>query len=139
MEEKRVMEQIKQRNPRAQLMLGAVVDEQFRDRLALTVVATRGAAAAAEAETELLRQSTTRKPASRNSSSSPTLIPDSAEPARPTASKNPRSRKAADRLRQTQLPLDILNKSRFDKTEATVLNGEDLDVPTFIRRGVALN
>jgi hypothetical protein len=35
--------------------------------------------------------------------------------------------------------LDILNKSRFDKTEATILNGEDLDVPTFIRRGVALN
>jgi cell division protein FtsZ len=81
----------------------------------------------------------TRKPASRNNSTVPTLIPDSTEPARPTASKNPRSRKAADRLRQTQLPLDIVNKSRFDKTEATILNGEDLDVPTFIRRGVALN
>jgi len=135
----RVMEQIKQRNPRAQLLLGAVVNEQFRDRLALTVIATRGAGETTEAETQLLRPATTRRPASRNSPSTPTLIPDSAEPARPSASKNPRSRKAADRLRQTQLPLDIVNKSRFDKTEATILNGEDLDVPTFIRRGVALN
>lgn len=134
-----VMEQIKQRNPRAQLMLGAVVDEQFRDRLALTVIATRGSAATAEAESEMLRQPTTRKPTSRSGATAPTLIPDSAEPARPTAAKNPRSRKTADRLRQTQLPLDIVNKSRFDKTEATILNGEDLDVPTFIRRGVALN
>jgi cell division protein FtsZ len=135
----RVMEQIKQRNPRAQLMLGAVVDEQFRDRLALTVIATRGAAQTAAAEAELPRPAATRKPASRNSSSTPALIPDSADPARPASAKNPRSRKAADRLRQTQLPLDIVNKSRFDKTEATILNGEDLDVPTFIRRGVALN
>lgn len=136
----RVMEQIKQRNPRAQLMLGAVVDEQFRDRLALTVIATRGSAEAAEAENELLRQATTRKPASRNSASTAALIPDSTESAaRPASTKNSRSRKAADRLRQTQLPLDIVNKSRFDKTEATILNGEDLDVPTFIRRGVALN
>ena len=43
------------------------------------------------------------------------------------------------RVRWTQLLLGIVNKSRFDETEATILNGEDLDVPTFIRRGVALN
>ena len=135
----RVMEQIKERNPRTQLMLGAVVDEQFRDRLALTVIATRGSAEAADAETVLLRPGTTRKPASRNHPSTLSLIPDSGEPTRPDSAKTPRSRKAADRLRQTQLPLDIVNKSRFDKTEATILNGEDLDVPTFIRRGVALN
>ena len=41
----RMMEQIKQRNLRAQLMRGAVVAEPFRDRLALTVIVTRGAAA----------------------------------------------------------------------------------------------
>ena len=28
---------------------------------------------------------------------------------------------------------------RFDKTEATIHNGEDLDMPTYIRCGVALN
>ena len=68
-------------------------------------------------------------------------MPESREQAgqRHVTTQSARARKNSDRLRQVQLPLDIVNKSRFDKTEATILNGEDLDVPTFIRRGVALN
>ena len=50
-----------------------------------------------------------------------------------------RLRKNASRSRQMPLPLEIVSKSRFDKTEATIHNGEDLDVPTYLRRGVALN
>ena len=54
-------------------------------------------------------------------------------------SGNPRSRKRSPKLRQTQLPLEIVSKGRFDKSEPTIHKGEDLDVPTYIRRGVALN
>jgi len=43
------------------------------------------------------------------------------------------------RMRQTTLPLDIVNKGRFDKSEPTIHKGEDLDLPTYVRRGVALN
>jgi cell division protein FtsZ len=50
-----------------------------------------------------------------------------------------RQRKNSSRLRQTQLPLEIVSKGRFDKSEPTIHKGEDLDVPTYIRRGVALN
>ena len=50
-----------------------------------------------------------------------------------------RPRKKSPRMKQTQLPLDIVNKGRFDKTEPTVHKGEDLDLPTYVRRGVALN
>lgn len=28
---------------------------------------------------------------------------------------------------------------RFEKSEPTIYHGEDLDVPTFIRRGIKLN
>ena len=89
----------------------------------------------------MLQQVRTRKPAARNTLSSTAAIPESREPAgqRPLTTQSARARKNSDRLRQVQLPLDIVNKSRFDKTEATILNGEDLDVPTFIRRVVALN
>ena len=38
-----------------------------------------------------------------------------------------------------QLPLAIVSKGRFDKSEPTIYKGEDLDIPTYIRRGVALN
>jgi len=50
-----------------------------------------------------------------------------------------RQRKAASKLQQSQLPLEIVSKGRFDKSEPTIHKGEDLDVPTYIRRGVALN
>ncbi len=47
--------------------------------------------------------------------------------------------KAAPKMRQAQLPLAIITKGRFDKSEPTIHQGEDLDIPTYIRRGVALN
>lgn len=40
---------------------------------------------------------------------------------------------------QTTLPLEVVSKGRFAKTEPTVHRGEDLDTPAYIRRGVALN
>jgi cell division protein FtsZ len=50
-----------------------------------------------------------------------------------------RPRKSGSAMRQSQLPLEIVSKGRFDKSEPTIHKGEDLDVPTYIRRGVALN
>ena len=43
----RVMEQINQQCAQAQIIMGAAVDEAFRDRLAVTVIATRRSARAA--------------------------------------------------------------------------------------------
>jgi len=41
---------------------------------------------------------------------------------------------------QTQgvLELDSYQRGRFDKSEPTIVEGEDLDVPTFLRRGIKL-
>ena len=40
---------------------------------------------------------------------------------------------------QIQLPLTVVSRGRFDKSEPTLHHGEDLDVPTFLRRGVLMN
>jgi cell division protein FtsZ len=40
---------------------------------------------------------------------------------------------------QQQLPLVPVSKGRFDKGEPNLHNGEDLDVPTFLRRNLILN
>jgi cell division protein FtsZ len=50
-----------------------------------------------------------------------------------------RSRRNPSKMLQAQLPLAIISKGRFDKSEPTIHKGEDLDIPTYIRRGVALN
>jgi len=48
-------------------------------------------------------------------------------------------RKSKSNMRQGTLPLEIVSKGRFEKSEPTVHHGEDLDVPTYIRRGMAMN
>jgi cell division protein FtsZ len=50
-------------------------------------------------------------------------------------------RSAAKRRKavQSTFNFDVVSKGRFEKTEATILHGEDLDVPTFLRRRIALN
>jgi cell division protein FtsZ len=44
-----------------------------------------------------------------------------------------------NKMKQGQLPLEIVSKGRFEKSEPTTHQGEDLDLPTFIRKRVPLN
>lgn len=41
-------------------------------------------------------------------------------------------------LQQETLPLDIAARGRFEKSEPTIIEGEDLDVPTFLRQKIKL-
>ncbi|MCW5554993.1 MAG: cell division FtsZ family protein [Verrucomicrobiae bacterium] len=149
----RVMEQVNQQCQRAQVIMGAAVHESFRDRLAVTVIAMRrrndqhppdskdaavAETSAEDLETRLLDKQATARPASRFVPPAPALTPEQREQLL-SRQAGGRGRKSSSRLRQTSLPLEIVNKGRFDKTEPTVHKGEDLDVPTYIRRGVALN
>jgi cell division protein FtsZ len=148
----RVMERVNRQCEQAQVIMGAAVDEKFRDRLSVTIIARRrsprerakagpaAAGAGADLDQQLLEQHAGGRPASRFVPPPPSLTPEQRKEilAQKTGSGG-RPRQRALRLRQTTLPLEIVTKGRFDKTEPTVHKGEDLDVPTYIRRGVALN
>jgi cell division protein FtsZ len=151
----RVMETLNQQCERARIIMGAAVDEAFRDRLCVTVVATRRGAEKTEGakvaesshaktdepdfDSELLHKTETKRTASRIVPPAPDLTTEQREQIISKHGKSARSRKGGPRMRQTTLQLDIVSKGRFDKTEPTVHKGEDLDLPTYIRRGVALN
>jgi cell division protein FtsZ len=155
----RVMEHINGKCERAQVMMGAAINEDFRDKLAITLIAVRrGELPVEKIESEekdhepeqrpaearsgedfnkhLLNQENGARPNSRFVPPAPELTPERAEQ---IAARQTRSRKNASKMRQGQLPLEIISKGRFDKSEPTIHKGEDLDVPTYIRRGVALN
>jgi cell division protein FtsZ len=153
----RVMEAVNQQCRRAQVIMGAAVDEAFRDRLAVMVIATvhgrsvedppaTNSARASTVESkegqeldeQLLEKQATGRPASRFVPPAPVLTPEQREQLLAKQGGG-RARKHSPRMKQGSLPLEIVNKGRFDKTEPTVHKGEDLDVPTYIRRGVALN
>lgn len=67
------------------------------------------------------RTTTTRQPATAKASPKPA--------AEPTGKKEQKAE---------QMPLEAPSRGRFDKGEPTIVDGQDLDVPTFLRRNVKL-
>jgi cell division protein FtsZ len=143
----RVMEQVTRHCERAQIIMGAGVDEALKGRLSVTVIAAmpgpggaaespEAAAAGDPAEPAAGRGATARAVPHCSAAGSPALEQREQLVARHAGS---RPRKAGPRLRQAQLPLAIISKGRFDKSEPTLHKGEDLDIPTYLRRGTPLN
>ena len=61
-----------------------------------------------------------------------------AEPSKPL-SQSGKKPAAASKQMQGTLALDTYQRGRFDKSEPTIVEGEDLDVPTFLRKGIKLH
>jgi cell division protein FtsZ len=148
----RIMEQLNRHCEHAQITLGASIDEALGERLVVTVLASRNSAPApspeaprsAPPEISLTEEKPLLagqpRPPSRFVAPAPTLTPEQREELFLQQSiPSGRARKGGARLKQGQLPLEIISKGRFEKSEPTIHHGQDLDVPTYIRRGVALN
>ena len=61
------------------------------------------------------------------------------EAAQKIAQNGSRGKRKLSKLKQGTLPLEIVSKGRFEKSEPTIHHGQDLDMPTYIRRGMPLN
>ena len=68
-----------------------------------------------------------------------TISPEMKESLLEAAANQEPNRKKRKGIKQEMLPLEIISKGRFEKSEPTVHKGEDLDQPTYIRRGILLN
>ena len=123
----RIVEPISKLAHRAQVIMGAAIDEAYREKLAVTVIASTGSA-------------TRRFPAARPSPTRPVPVAvKTAEPEPLALTGDPApivAGKAAPK--QEDLPLQPVSRGRFSESEPTLVNGEDLDVPTFVRRGIRL-
>ena len=157
----RIMEQINRQCEHAHIIMGTAIDEELNDRLSVTLVASRRSGRAEdvvghnpasenvpmeglkgpfEMGERLVDPAPASRPASRFLPPAAPSTPEKSEQLlAQQAAGGSRPRKGASRLRQGQLPLAIISKGRFEKSEPTIYRGQDLDVPTYIRRGVALN
>ncbi|HTB82661.1 MAG TPA: cell division protein FtsZ [Candidatus Sulfotelmatobacter sp.] len=114
----RVVEEVKRQCNHNNILVGAPLDNKLDGKLCVTIIAAKKS----------------------------TTVPATLA-ARPSANNNPqvnisktqRPRRSPGKAVQTQLPLSVVSKGRFDKSEPTLHKGEDLDVPTYIRRGYTLN
>jgi cell division protein FtsZ len=142
-----IVEQIKAKCGPSQVRVGACIDQSFGERLAVTLFCVRGLGREPalrgrieELDTQLLDRSASLKPGSRFLPPPPTLPPEKvAQMLSQQARGRSTPRRVVSKMRQAQLPLEIVSKGRFDRSEPTIHKGEDLDVPTYLRRGVPLN
>lgn len=151
----KVMEQLQRRAEHCNIIMGAAIDESCGHRLGLTVIATRnqvepaGAPALAQRgtkpavadpqfETSFFTAAATPRSSNRFNAPAPATTPEAAAQLlhKQGASK---TRRIPGKAKQQTFNLEIVSKGRFEKSEPTIHRGEDLDVPTYVRRGVALN
>ena len=142
----RVMEQINRQCDGAQMLVGATEDATLGDKLSVTLIATHreriADAPAANPDlgvsAELMTPEIVLRPASRFVPPPPSLTSEKLD-ALAGKKSGTRGRRSGSKMKQEQLPLEIISKGRFDKSEPTIRNGEDLDEPTYLRRGLVLN
>lgn len=148
----RVMEQIGRHCERAQIIMGAAVDAEMKNKLSVTLIAARNCVAKNEpsiSTADSPEQMVPRGATERSAGGAPAGSDFSHRADKLSAlqlhqreqavSRHGRARRAGNKLLQTQLPLAIISKGRFDKSEPTIHKGEDLDIPTYVRRGISLN
>ena len=101
----------------ADVFMGTVVEEKWKNRVSVTIVASEPMPFTAD------KTSVNDKP------------DDAAEP-----EDRPRTigRKSGHKETQTRLSLETSGRGRFKGIEPTIFDGEDLDIPTFVRRGITI-
>jgi cell division protein FtsZ len=143
----RVMEQISRHSEHAEIIMGAAVDAEMKNKLSVTVIAAKKSGgknqppvSTADSPEQTISRSACGSPASlgfSNRAGGPPAL--QLHQREQTIARHGHARKSGSRMRQEQLPLAIVSKGRFDKSEPTIHKGEDLDIPTYLRRGVPLN
>ncbi len=153
----RVMEQINRQCENADVTFGAAINPEFSGRLAVTLIASRRSnreeiksqrslnvpAKENFNETFQVTQSqpadeSFNRPVSRFACPAPTLADDRKEKLF-TQQTGGSKRKKLSGMRQGQLNLEAQSRGRFEKSEPTIRDGKNLDVPTYVRYGIALN
>lgn len=105
------------------VQIATAVDPEYEGRLALTVIL-----------------SDATEPAT-----APPPEPEAGAPARPAApaaepeADNAAQRKGKKKAVQSELTFENQGRGRFRDVEPTLMDGEDLDVPTFVRRGIRIS
>ena len=146
------MSQLNRQCRKAQVVMGAEMDPELGNHLLVTLVGTLPSRApdpvVHETESDELAGNAPDFGAPDDSSSrareftAPAPRLAEAEKAELYASRTSTQRQPKTKPRgpdQTWLPLEVHAKGRFESSEPTRYRGEDLDTPTYIRKGVRLN
>ena len=119
----------------AQVMLGVATDPEADDTFGIVIMACKGSAASAVAdEDEDEFESSVEESATEEA----VTEEEGAKPAKTKAKAKAAGKAARGEQTQEELPLDQAMRGRFKDLDPTMVDGQDLDVPTFIRMRIRL-
>jgi cell division protein FtsZ len=126
----------------AHVVMGAAIDEGLQGRVEICVIGTTdlGSRNFVRRATPAPARPATEKPA-RSSASTP-ATPEPAAPARSPVVREPAGSapvSAADKPKQGEFGFQgepVENRGSFDKSDRNLFEGQDLDVPTYLRKGI---
>ncbi|MFA5258272.1 MAG: cell division protein FtsZ [Opitutales bacterium] len=125
---------------RQNTVMGAVIDGGMRDSIQITVIGATEVSANAGSVANAARAAAQRR--RQAAASLPSAAAKRADPGTPDASRLPSKTNASSSKKVPQDEFnfsDTDNRGFFEKTEANLYQGEDLDVPTFLRRGLRIH
>ncbi|MFA5190859.1 MAG: cell division protein FtsZ [Verrucomicrobiia bacterium] len=145
-EVKRAVSQISQLcAQKPHVLVAASVDENFAGKLSVLLIASRGRSTATEtavagplpSEREM---AVTIRDGAATADAAAVVAVQPGQRQEHAADKTALKRTVGDgsRPRQGRLQLEVNVKGRFDKVEPTLYEGEDLDLPTYLRRGIKI-
>jgi cell division protein FtsZ len=138
-------------SPEAQLFFGAAVDPQMGDTLSVTILSALGTQPIPRRSVS--PRATTTQRANLPSSASEALdetdqevVEETAKSVKPpelipqeaSSGGGTKSRTKKTDPKQEQMMLDPVARGRFEHSEPTIVDGQNLDVPTFIRLNLKL-
>lgn len=127
-----VMSQLKSlARDRCEIVMGVSTEEALRDQVYITILAAEEWAVP---DVEPAHELEEEAPAAEEESAEEP-VPGEAAP----VSTKRRGRRDKRKGLQEKLKLDPSGRGRFKGVEPTVYEGEDLDVPTFLRKGIKLS
>lgn len=138
---------------RTQILFGTSVDARLGQKMNVTIISAIGVGAPAAvveplrrtlpAETPRAAEPAAPLPAIAYTDCDPAAIDPFAQvpplPDPAAAGKDAvaaAARKAAREAKQEQMQFEPVTRGRFEKSEPTIVDGQDLDVPTFLRRNL---
>lgn len=135
------------RFPRAELVVGAAADPVFTGRIDILVWAIRRTPAGAPQPDPAATEGTNSETEAEAAGPPPRNRPDAFAPPPPALSTEQKQRlagkqgQASGRTKavQTLFNFDVVSVNRFAQTEPTIRRGENLDEPTWARRGLSMN
>ena len=123
------------------IVMGAVIDEAMQQRIEICVLGTSDLNGRSGL-TRRLAASGKRTPLARGNITAPVPVTNPAAelfsgPAAPPTADQAEDRAAAAKLDQHEFGFgEVESRGHFEKTDRNLFDGQDLDVPTYLRKGI---